>query len=582
MRRIWKALIIIILLAALGAGWVWWNQVQSVDMSSYVPADSVVYVEANDLSEILSALGATDAWRSLAPPAGISVDVRKAVWLSRLAKWTGIGPAEAVVLSRAQIAVTVLGVEAFEDSVATLKIAPRFALVAETHCGTNRATAAAEKIIGEFARRTFASPRVERRVSGDTSFVTYTAPHDARRKMIAAVSGSVIIVGNDEAAVEACLSVNRGERQNLSEDARLQQTRKQFASPDSLAFGFVPQGGAQRLLEVAVLPYASQISSNQNIQSLAAGLVPQLGSKLVSVGAWSTRLSGGKIEDRFYIGLPDGLTSRVQTAFAPAEKYSWGVGRLLPADTYQVTQYNYRDPEVAWRGFQSAIASQLDPLSAPFVGVVLDGALKPYGIEKPREFLRAVGPEITTARLDGDGDSTVLIVAARDARVLREQLRRRFGTLERTKKIGAAEMIISQRPDQGVASFVSDYLITGSEESVRRCLMAHAAGDTLAAKEDFRRIAERLPADNRFNVVTYTEDGESTRRFFSRLAARNRTAATPVDAERFEELLQSNAFSVTSTELADGGFIRQTYSSLGQLGKLVGEFALQTDASPTD
>ena len=573
MRMIWKASLITLLLIVIGAGWLWWNRVQSVDMSRYVPADSIIYAEANSLPEIISAFGSTDAWQSLAPHAGIDVDVAKAVWLSRIAKWTGIGAAEAVVLSRAQIAVTVLGVEAFEDSASTLKVAPRIALVAETHCGESRARAAAEKIVGEFASRAYTSPRVERKDVGGTSFISWIAPHDARRKIVAAVSGSVIIVCNNDAAVEACLAVARGERPDLGENVGLHQTRKQFTLPDSLAFGFIPQGGAAKLLEVAVLPYAGQISSNQNIQSLAASLAPQLGNKLISIGAWSARLSNGMIEDRFYIGLPDGLASRVQTAFAPAEKYDGNASQLLPADTYQITQYNYRDPEGAWRGFQAAIASQLDPLSAPFVGVVLDGAMKPYGIETPREFLRSVGPEIITARLDESGNSTVLIVTARDARALREQLRKRFGTLARTTKVGKEEMIISPKPERGAASFVSNFLITGSEESVRRCLKAYDAGNTLAANEHFKRAAEHLPADSQFNVVTYTDDRESTRLFFSRLAGQNSTDATLPKAKRFEELLKGDSYTITVTELVDNGFMRQTYSSFGQFSKLVGELA---------
>ena len=160
----------------------------------------------------------------------------------------------------------------------------------------------------------------------------------------------------------------------------LHQTRKQFTLPDSLAFGFVPQGGAAKLLEVAVLPYAGQISSNQNIQSLAASLAPQLGNKLISIGAWNARLSNGMIEDRFYIGLPDGLASRLQTAFAPSEIYDGSASQLLPADTYQTTQYNYRDPE--GHGADSKRRLLLNSTrSAPHRRVVLDGALKPYGIE---------------------------------------------------------------------------------------------------------------------------------------------------------------------------------------------------------
>src|ERR1051326_3586924 len=131
MRFIRKALLILLALIIIFAIWVWWNRPRKVDMTAYVPADSLIYLEANDLPEIATGIISTDAWKALAPAAGIRSDFGNIGWLSRLAALTGIGPADAVVLSRAQIAVTVLGFDA-ADAGDTLKIKPRYAIVAET------------------------------------------------------------------------------------------------------------------------------------------------------------------------------------------------------------------------------------------------------------------------------------------------------------------------------------------------------------------------------------------------------------------------------------------------------------------
>ena len=142
-------------------------------------------------------------------------------------------------------------------------------------------------------------------------------------------------------------------------------------------------------------------------------------------------------------------------------------------------------------------------------------------------------------------------------------------------------MIISPKPERGAASFVSNFLITGSEESVRRCLRAYDAGKTLAANERFKRAAEHLPAGSRFNIVTYTDDRESARLIFSRLARQNSTNVPPAGAERSEEWLDADSYSITLTELVDNGFMRQTFSGFGQFGKLVGEIPLKPDVSPS-
>jgi hypothetical protein len=107
-RRLLLVVLVLILLACI---WLWWNHFQKADMAAYVPADTLVYMEANSLPQITSAIISTDAWKALAVPAGIRTDLGQVGWLSRLALWTGIGPAEAVVFSRAQIAVAVMGYE---------------------------------------------------------------------------------------------------------------------------------------------------------------------------------------------------------------------------------------------------------------------------------------------------------------------------------------------------------------------------------------------------------------------------------------------------------------------------------------
>src|SRR5215210_573617 len=144
MKIVRTSLVVAGVLILLACVWLWWNRFQKVDMAAYVPADTLVYMEANSLPEITSAITNTDAWKALAVPAGIRSDLGQVGWLSRLALWTGIGPAEAVVFSRAQIAVAVMGFEA-ADAGETLKVKPRYAVVVETHTSAGRTRSAVEQ-----------------------------------------------------------------------------------------------------------------------------------------------------------------------------------------------------------------------------------------------------------------------------------------------------------------------------------------------------------------------------------------------------------------------------------------------------
>lgn len=577
MRIVRKAVLVVVVLALLAAAWVWWNRPERVDMAAYVPADSIIYVEANSLPDILSGLDSTSAWRDLAPSAGIkNWWLDNVGWLSRVAAWTGLGRGEQVVLSRAQVALTVLGFEAAEEPEATLKISPRAALVAETHTGEGRARAAVEKLVGDFARRTFGSPSVERKEVDGTPFVVWSAPAERpngkRRRLVAAVSESVVVVGNDESAVQACLAVKRGERAALAGSSQLEEMRERVGAEGALAFGFAPTGSAARLVEILAPAFVSQLSAKPNVQSLLASQLPQLTNRLLGGAAWSSRVGGGQVEDHYYVELPDGLAGRLQEALVVEGSAGGGAGAFLPAGTHQLTCYNYRDPEKAWRGLNAAVSSQVDPLSAPLLALATDELLKPYGIEKPREFLRAAGPEIATARLESTSARKVLVVAVRNEQVLRDLVRRRLGGGARTERAGDAELIVSPSEERGAAAFVAGQLLMGDEADVRRCLAARAEGRTLDRAEAFQAAGAALPSDAP-QALTLTDDQASAGAFISYLARRMGARPQPGGGEALARGLARVPYSVSETRLVEGGFEKKTRSSFGQFGVLVERLA---------
>jgi hypothetical protein len=582
-----KFLIALGLLILILAVWLWWNRPRKVDMAGYVPADSLIYLEANDLPDIASQITQTDAWKALAAPAGIKPNLGQYGWLSRLAAWTGIGPADAVILARAQIAVTVLGFDAAESS-ETLKIKPRYALVVETHTGASRVQAALDKRVGDFARRAYGEPIIERKEIGGIELKTWRAP-ESERRIVAAVLESVAIIGSDEQTVLACLAVRRGERPSLAGNQQLETMRQRLDGANGLAFGYVSPAGAAKLLEVAATIYAGQLLSDPRAQGLAASTLPSLAGKLLSSAGWSARLTNGMVEDRYLFMLQDGVAANLHEALTTSASATADADELLPAQTHSLSHYNYRDPAAAWRGLNIALSRQLDALDAIFVSRLLESALKPYGIEEPDAFLRSIGPNIITARLadpasnpatttnanpgDNMNSNTVTIFEVRDEKVLRAFVLKRLGAQPHGERVGEAELLVSQSKERGAACFIAGHLLMGPTQQVRRCLEARLGGVTLAVAPDFQSARRLLSDQAPANTVTYTSDSAPAQAFISSIAAQKEVRAGQPNEEELARALENLSFAVSRTRLVDNGFERKTLSSFGQFGLLAAQFS---------
>lgn len=567
-----KFLVLIIILLAVAGAWFWWNRPQKVDMAGYVPADALVYLEANSLPEIIQGLSQTDAWKALAPPAGIRSDLGEVGWLSRLSAWTGIGTAETVTLSRAQVAIAVLSLEA-ADAGETLKIKPRYGVVAETHTSEWRTRAAVEKRVGEFARSAYKSPTVERKKIDDIEFVTWKAPA-GDRQIIAAVMGSVAVIGTDENSVRTILAVKRGERPSLLGSPALEEMRRRVDAQNARAFGYVSPQGAAQLLELGIAAYAGQISNNPQVQGAIASRLPQLTSKLLGGAGWSARFSDGAVEDRYYLLLQNGVAERLKVPLAPAAASATEASKLLPQETYRLTHYNYLNPAGAWRGLNAAISSQLDALGAVSVSLLLKAALEPYGIEEPDTFLTAIGSGIVTASLENAGSSTVTVVEVKDEKALHDFVNKRLGPKPKSERVGDAELLISQDEERGAASFVAGNLIMGAETNVRRCLEARAQGQTLNASEPFQQSIRKASNNSGpTGVTTFTDDDASARSVITAIASQAVARTRPFNQEELERALNRLPYTISETNLIEGGFEKRTRSAFGQFGTLVSRFS---------
>ena len=564
MSNLRRALVAILLLALVVFAWLWFTRPRRVEMAGYAPADSIVYFEAESLPEVFDAFTSTDAWRELAPAAGADVRRSWRGWLPGFTAFTGWGTSETVVLARAQVAVTVLGFQAAEESDTTLKLSPRAALIAETHTSEWRVRAAVEKLVGDFARRALGSPSVERKEVDGVPFYLWAEASGARRKIVAAVDGSVAVVGNDEATVRACLDVRRGARPSLAGDEGLREMRARLGGEDTLAFGYAPRGSVAKTVEVFAPAFVGGVSEESHVQSLLATLVPRIFNQTLGSVGWRARAAGDGIEDLYFVSLVGGMADRLQAPLAPAA-HTFAAASLLPADTYQVSFYDFLRPEEAYRGAGAALSSQVDAASAILVTRGLKELLLPYGIENPREFLSACGTQLATARLSPASEGKVLVALSNDRAALREQVLAHLGRGARPEREGEQEILVSDDPERGAAAFALGHLLLGSEEDVRLCLGALREGRTLkdgaalkAAPPDFSEGDEM--------ARTITDDREAARAVLARFGRGGNAGA-------LEAALARHGYSFSETRLAGGGFERRTRSAFGLFGDIYARLA---------
>ncbi|HEV2706360.1 MAG TPA: hypothetical protein VGV59_10575 [Pyrinomonadaceae bacterium] len=568
-----KLLLVASALLLLSVAWLWWTQPQRVDMAAYVPADTLVYLEANDLPGIARAVVSTEGWKELAPAAGIEGGFGQVGWLGRLSAWTGIGSSDGVVLMRAQVAVALLGFDASVEADASARISPRIALVAETHTSEGRARTAVRKLVGDAARRRYGEVRVEERPIDGVPYVSWVAQSDTRRRLVAAVRGSVAVVARDEATVQACLAAQSGARPTLAADARLKEMRNRLGAETALVFGYAPQGSAAKILEVVAPLFVGQVSENPNTQSSLAILLPQLANSLVGSAGWSTRIVRGAVEDNYHFDLPGDLAARLNEPLTPALPRV-NPAEMLPSDTQQVSLYSYRVPEQAWRGLNAAISTQLDTFKAVLVTRALESLLQPYGVESPQEFLHVAGSGLATARLSSTSEKKLLIVEARDREGLKRQVTKRLGDDARVESVGDGELHVAADAEAGAAAFVGDFLVLGDESDVRLCVAARAEGRTLAGAPDFKLSRFETPADTLPQVTTWTDDAESARAFVLFFARQRSAHPNPEALEKASRRLPR---SISETRLTSAGFQKRTRSSFGQFGWIIEQFAPSND-----
>ncbi len=371
------------------------------DMRSLVPAETLVYLETNDLAAALQPIVDSKPFTEIA-----------------------MSKPDFSALKGVQVAVAVTGFETTEialtDEHSVGKVQPRFVAIADTHAWNFQAVGFAEQKLGSFVAEIYNSePTLEKIDKNGGKYFIWTAADG--RKAYALVIGSLIYFSNDETAIDKCLAVKNGEADSILKTGKIQPS-----APDLLASGYVSTDGVAQIANIAGMKFASEIVEDPDAQSAIAAIVPQLIRGTITEVSWNATQTSDGIEDKWEVTMPSDAAGIFVETFAAQDESPIVTSQRnefiaqLPENVVAVTHYNLKNPQLAWRSFMLTEAKNLDPISAKIFLEFSSLFFEPYGIRDPELFLSSFGDprfasrSIVTAKLDDQSEGSVAVLATGD------------------------------------------------------------------------------------------------------------------------------------------------------------------------
>src|SRR5436190_6356964 len=566
MRRLTKfrriAVLLILVIVVAGGAWLYWNRVTPSDLAAWAPADSLAYVEVNDLSALTEGVQQTQAWKSLAPLLGAPGRLAPSRSLVRLARWTGVGSADAVLFARAQVAVVFNGAEGSQDE-STLVIKPLLTLIIETHTSQRRMRGAVEDHLERLARDHFGNPTIVRKQTAGIELEEWQS-EDGKRKLVAAFVGTTVIVANEEASVLRAIEAGTGKRPSLKNQSEFDQLRRSTDSSKSAVFGFVTQAGVKSLLQAYVLKTEESVSSDSLIK---ARLVSDMFGGIVKNMAWTARFTEGAVEDRFLISLAQGVTDRLRVSMSPDSAPDLAQLPFVPPDAQSISLYAFHDSAAAWNDLSAVLSSHADLLGAIASRQVMKALLSSYGIADPETFTRGVGTRLQTVRGD-EKNSAVLIADVFDRPTIEKAIAPRFGNNPRKEKLEDADLLIA--PDNWTAAFYQNCFLSGPGDQVRRCLQTRTRGESVSSTQSFRQAQRFVDVSQPLMVLTFTKDSRAAVSFVDAFSQQPRSAFS-TNAADIAQASQSLPLAMSAVVIKEGRLEWTSRSSFGIGGTIATE-----------
>jgi hypothetical protein len=492
---------------------------QPTDLMTLAPAETLIYLEANDLGKTLQSLTENKEFEQSAK-----------------------AKPDFSALKGIQTAIAVTGFEASENQVtaenSVLNFKPHFVAIADTHSWNSTTLSFTENKLGEFVNETYGG-EVSLETADKNGGKSFVWVAKDGRKVFAFVKDSRIFFSNDETALEKSLSVSRGESDSFAKNGKTFEKAE-----NTLAVGYISTDGIAQISNFAGISTAMEATEDEDGRSFIARVFPQIIRNTVKEISWTATKTEQGIEDKYAVLLNQEATTVFKETMQISQNKT-NYAEFLPSESFSVTRYNLQNPQIAWRSLLLVAGKNTDVASGNIIVTFFDSLLEPYGISDAETFLSAADSEIWTANFDAEGEKSVVVVAVKNAEILKKSI----AEIE-FKPVGEATEIFKSKDGEISAAFVENKLILGNSESVTKCLQAKQNGQNLTKTANFAKLNE-----NNASAITFGKD--LTNKIVEALS------------EKKEQNVEFLTNFTTETRFNDKGLERKTVSPFGLIGRIL-------------
>jgi len=503
------------------------------DLRTLVPADTLVYLETNDLAAALQPI----------------VDGKPFTQVAH-------SKPNFSALKRVKVAVAVTGFETTEEKLteehSVGRVKPRFVAIIDANLWDSQAVLFAETKLNEIVQEMLGGDakggRSQRSRETGGTYITWGSNTGLAHALIL---DGLIYFSNDESAIDKCLAVRRGEADSIAKSGKVKP-----ADPKTLAAGYVSTDGVAQIASILGMQFAAESSDEPEIQSAIAGILPQLIRNSITEVSWTTAKTDEGIEDKYLISMPSDIAVVFAETMAPGDESATAILSQLPVDTVSLTAYNVKKPQIAWRSVVLTAQKLIDPIAGKMI--VESSALffEPYGVRDPETFLSSVGSSIVTARFDLEGEQPVVFAKANEPAKIKESFASDIRRLKDPSPTTNSDPTVEQwRSEDGdlAAAFAGSWVIVGDAKSVGRCLDEKPDGGF-----GFTPFGRRMNA-SRASVTTFSRDTTTILSLIN-LLAREGHGDTKADSNY-----------ITETRFTKTGIDRRTVSDFGLIGSIIAQ-----------